>query len=620
MSDGSQDTQRSDKSNFDLSKKLAILSDLRQIKESKEDHSAIFWHKIIGTSVTYEYYIKSVLKARYLEIESELRSILSTFSDHTKENNINSSYEIIDHIIELLTMAKGLLEKDKLTKKDLLVISSLLDESEESLTRILPLSMFIQKIDRLLSKISKLTDEHIYFDDSYINKLEKCKIELQKSFKNNEIINDEAKGRYAACIEEVVSTLNEHVVKSSINFGLRLEGLRATRSWGFILLVLFTLIAPIIAGIGHFTAIGFAIVGGIGGFLSGLLQVRGSQTNLKDYEISVLLSQIRPIFGAFAALVSLMLLKSGIFSDLIVESMRSYILIAFVSGFSERYFLQLIDETLNETSDTAIPQHMIQETQTILQVTELESKKMELKDTMERKGRYITLIYINFIFLVSCAIIRLYIFRMPPEAPAVNSSYVFILELIISILIVTITYIYYHYRPLDTKITELNKDIASSRATTAEEYFFQELIGININNQRQYYDLVKNHTEKSFTVSIIAGIIGFALIIASIYVGMENAKVEAAKLSAYAGIIIEFISAIFFYLYNRTVLQLKAYHDSLIDVQNALLSFRLVDHSEIQDQSQKCDMIKIMLSYLLIKKKLNIDELAPSDGSIGKSI
>ncbi len=84
--------------------------------------------------------------------------------------------------------------------------------------------------------------------------------------------------------------------------------------------------------------------------MSGLLQVRGSQTNLGDFEISVLLFQLRPIFGAFAALILAVLMSWGVLSDVIVESQGSYILVAFVSGFSERYFIKLLKLNVEENA------------------------------------------------------------------------------------------------------------------------------------------------------------------------------------------------------------------------------------------------------------------------------
>jgi len=89
-------------------------------------------------------------------------------------------------------------------------------------------------------------------------------------------------------------------------------------------------------------ALGFSIIGAIGGFLSGLLQVRTSETNLELYEEAVLLFQIRPIFGALAALIVYVLMAWGAFKDMIPPSSGNIVFAAFLSGFSERYFLQLM--------------------------------------------------------------------------------------------------------------------------------------------------------------------------------------------------------------------------------------------------------------------------------------
>ena len=101
--------------------------------------------------------------------------------------------------------------------------------------------------------------------------------------------------------------------------------------------------------VGYIAAISFAVIGGIGGFLSGLLQMRGSKTNLGDYEMSILLFQLRPIFGAFAALILAALMSWGVLSDVIKKIQGSFILAAFVSGFSERYFINLLKLDQNES-------------------------------------------------------------------------------------------------------------------------------------------------------------------------------------------------------------------------------------------------------------------------------
>ena len=95
------------------------------------------------------------------------------------------------------------------------------------------------------------------------------------------------------------------------------------------------------------------------------------------------------------------------------------------------------------------------------------------------------------------------------------------------------------------------------------------------------------------------GLIGFALIGVGIRLAVTSDahSPSVATLSGLAGIVTEFISAVFFYLYSKTVRQLKEYHDSLLAVQNILLSFKLV--GDTSDAQEKAKMISVMLDYLV---------------------
>ena len=137
---------------------------------------------------------------------------------------------------------------------------------------------------------------------------------------------------------------------------------------------------------------------------------------------------------------------------------------------------------------------------------------------------------------------------------------------------------------------------------SVETSYFERLVQINVTNLAEYYAMVKVHTDNSFKVSIVAGSIGFVLIILGAAIGFSNNSdmKTIAYISSGAGIITEFISSIFFYLYNRTVRQLKDYHDSLIDVQNVLLSFKIV--GDLSDEKDRVKMVSEMLKFLIGKE------------------
>ncbi|EOK5972877.1 hypothetical protein ACM6XX_002567 [Vibrio parahaemolyticus] len=128
--------------------------------------------------------------------------------------------------------------------------------------------------------------------------------------------------------------------------------------------------------------------------------------------------------------------------------------------------------------------------------------------------------------------------------------------------------------------------------------YFDRLVDINISNLSEYYKMVKEHTNKSFFASMIAGVIGFLLIVTGMLIGftdLANAD-SVAYISAGSGVIVEFISGVFFWLYSKTTQQLKGYHDSLVDIQNVLLSFKVVE--DTADKETKLEMAKIMITSL----------------------
>ena len=134
--------------------------------------------------------------------------------------------------------------------------------------------------------------------------------------------------------------------------------------------------------------------------------------------------------------------------------------------------------------------------------------------------------------------------------------------------------------------------------------YFDSLVTINVENLAEYYSLVKVHTNNSFRASLFVGVIGFSLIVVGVIASFGGVdKATPATIAAVSGIMVEFISGVFFYLYNRTVRELKDYHDSLLSVQNVLLSFKLVNDTE--DATAKKDMTMQMCQFLLAGVELS---------------
>ena len=128
--------------------------------------------------------------------------------------------------------------------------------------------------------------------------------------------------------------------------------------------------------------------------------------------------------------------------------------------------------------------------------------------------------------------------------------------------------------------------------------YFDRLVDINVQNLGNYYALVRLHNDKSFVVSVWVGMFGFALILVAVGFALftKDSKTLPTSVAAGSGVITEFIAAVFFYLYNRSVRQMRDYFQGLLAVQNVLLSLKLV--SDTEDDAERAKMVSLMLSYL----------------------
>ena len=93
-------------------------------------------------------------------------------------------------------------------------------------------------------------------------------------------------------------------------------------------------------------SLGLSIVGAVGGIISGMLAVRDSRATLLEYRTSMKKLALKPVVGAVAALVLYLFLSANVVSGVTITSAGIYIVAAFLAGFSERYFLRVLNAEL----------------------------------------------------------------------------------------------------------------------------------------------------------------------------------------------------------------------------------------------------------------------------------
>jgi hypothetical protein len=109
-----------------------------------------------------------------------------------------------------------------------------------------------------------------------------------------------------------------------------------------------------------------------------------------------------------------------------------------------------------------------------------------------------------------------------------------------------------------------------------EKNFFTNLVKINFKYLDKYYLQTQEQGDRSFLLCLIAALIGLSIITAGI-VMMFFDKVKPAYITTGAGVLAEFIAAVFFYLYNQTVIRMSEYHQKLVLTQNIAIALKITD-------------------------------------------
>jgi len=155
------------------------------------------------------------------------------------------------------------------------------------------------------------------------------------------------------------------------------------------------------------------------------------------------------------------------------------------------------------------------------------------------------------------------------------------------------------------------------RAADVDEYF-SRLIQVNLSNMEQYYRLVRSQTEKSYALTQTVATVGFLLLASGIVLSYTNGlEKPATALTVASGILVEFISAVMFYVYNKTVSQLNAYHDKLVSVQDTMLALKIaqiVKDEKLKDENMTY-LTRALTRTLSPSEQVKSQDLSAESGS-----
>ena len=141
-----------------------------------------------------------------------------------------------------------------------------------------------------------------------------------------------------------------------------------------------------------------------------------------------------------------------------------------------------------------------------------------------------------------------------------------------------------------------------------EEDIFENSLKMSYKYLDQYYLQTKEQAQRGFAVTVGVAIFG-AILIGGGIIAMLFGATNPSYVTCAAGIITEFISSIFFYLYNKTISSMSKYHNKLVLSQSISIALKV---SESLNEEDKVETKKLIVAELM--KDIN-NHLVRTDGN-----
>lgn len=165
--------------------------------------------------------------------------------------------------------------------------------------------------------------------------------------------------------------------------------------------------------------------------------------------------------------------------------------------------------------------------------------------------------------------------------------------------VITVLYVQYVY---DLKIRRYELELIfcdiEDAKENVDEDIYQNLIKISYKYLDEYYLQTRQQAQNGFWVTMSVSIMG-ATIIAIGIGAMFLGKATPAYVTTASGVITEFIAAVFFYLYNKTIVSMSDYHNKLVLSQNISIALKVADTLPDSDKTKaKNTIIDELLKYV----------------------
>lgn len=116
-----------------------------------------------------------------------------------------------------------------------------------------------------------------------------------------------------------------------------------------------------------------------------------------------------------------------------------------------------------------------------------------------------------------------------------------------------------------------------------KEDIFENSINMSYKYLDQYYLQTREQAHRGFFVTLWVAVFG-AILTAIGIIAMFLGHTDPSYITCASGVITEFISAVFFYLYNKTTASMSKYHNKLVLSQNISIALKVADSLPDQDK------------------------------------
>lgn len=243
-------------------------------------------------------------------------------------------------------------------------------------------------------------------------------------------------------------------------------------------------------------------------------------------------------------------------------------------------------------------------------ISEKEYKKLQIRyDDLQKRKKGKSSLFIGILLTVIFSIMSLILFCEAFDYRDITSTLLFSSGLGILVGISAVIYVKMLYEMQESRIRRRMLEYeAENIQNKVEEDIFENSIKMSYKYLDQYYLQTKEQAQRGFFVTVCVAVFGAVLIGFGI-IAMFLEKTQPSYITCASGVITEFIAAVFFYLYNKTITSMSNYHNKLVISQNISIALKVADSLPSEDKTKTKNLI---ISELL--KDVNLYLIKSDDG------